>query len=96
MNFKTTTIEFHKYLLRGDIHTQVAILNVNMMLEAETPTLPSPPLTSSAVTNIPSFQKKTKKSYFLSYNKYQETSKEHHLYNDKVAINIVLNIIKHE
>ena len=36
------------------------------------------------------------KSHLLSYNEYQETSKEHHLYNDKVAINIVLNIIKHE
>ena len=40
MNFKTTTIEFHKYLLRGDIHTQVAILIFNMTLEAETPTPP--------------------------------------------------------
>ena len=80
--------------VRGDIHTQVATLNVNMTLESETP-IP-PPLTSSVATNIPSFRRKTKKSYFLSYNEYQETSKEHHLYNDKVAINIVLNIIKHE
>ena len=47
-------------------------------------------------TNIPSFWRKTKKSYFLSCNQYQETSTEHYLYNDKVAINIVLNIIKHE
>ena len=29
-------------------------------------------------------------------NIHQEISKEHHLYNDKVAINIMLNIIKHE
>ena len=64
MNFKTTTIELHKYLLRGDIHTQVAMLNVYMTLEAETPTPPLPPLMSSVVTNIPLFQRKTKKSYF--------------------------------
>ena len=40
MNFKTTKIELHKYLLRGGIHTQVAMFNVNMTLEAETPTPP--------------------------------------------------------
>ena len=65
-----------------------------MTLESESPT--PTPLTSSVATNIPSFRRKTKKSYFLSYNEYQETSKEHHLHNDKVAINIVLNIIKHK
>ena len=65
-----------------------------MTLELETPT--PPPLTSSAATNISSFQRKTKKSNLLSYNEYQETSKKQHLYNDKVAINIVLNIMKYE
>ena len=40
--------------IRGDIHTQVATLNVNMTLESET---------SSVATNIPSFRRKTKKSY---------------------------------
>ena len=58
-----------------------------MMLESETPTPLS--FNVNCGKNIPSFQRKTKKSYFLSYNEYQETSKEHHLYNDKVAINIV-------
>ena len=72
-----------KNLLKGGIHTQVVTLNVNMTLESETPTPLS--LTSSVVTNIPSFRRKTKKSYFLiSYYGYQETSKEHHLYDDKV------------
>ena len=67
-----------------------------MTLESEPPPA-LPPLTSSVATNIPSFRRKTKNSYFLSYNEYQETSKEHHLYNDKAAINIVLiNIIKNE
>ena len=52
---------------RDDIHTQVATLNVNMTLESEPPsppTSPHSPLTSSVATNIPSFQRKTKKSYF--------------------------------
>ena len=48
--------------LMGGIHTQVAMLNVNMTLESETPTPLS--LTSSVATNIPSFRRKTKKSYF--------------------------------
>ena len=77
--------------VRGDIHTEVATLNVNITWESE----PPPPLTLSVATNIPSFWRKTKNLYFLSYHEYQETSKEH-LNNDKVAINIVLNIIKHE
>ena len=47
--------------LRDDIHTQVATLNFNMTLESE----PSPSLTSSMATNIPSFRRKTKKSCFL-------------------------------
>ena len=54
----------------GGIHTQVAMPNVNMTLESETPTPLS--LTSSVATNIPSFRRKTKKSYFLiSYYGYQ-------------------------
>ena len=65
-----------------------------MTLKSETPT--APPLTSSAATNIPSFRRKTKKSYFKSYHEYLETSKEYYLNNDKEAINIVLNTIKHE
>ena len=32
-------------------------------------------------------------SYFLSYNEYEETSKERHFYNYKVAINMELNIL---
>ena len=69
-----------KNLLRGGIHTQVSTLNINMTLESETPTPLS--LKSSVATNIPSFREKT---YFLiSYYGYQEMSKEHHLYNDKV------------
>ena len=48
-----------------------------MTLESETPTLPT--LTSIVATNIPSFRRKTKKSYFKSYHEHQETSKEHHL-----------------
>ena len=70
------------------------MLNVNITLESKIPN--PPPLTSTVATNIPLFRRKTKKSYFLSYNEYQETSKECHLYNDKVATNTVLNIIKHE
>ena len=50
------------YVLRGDIHTQFATLNVNMTLKSET--LTPPPLTSSVATDIPSFRRKTKKSYF--------------------------------
>ena len=42
--------------VRGDIHTQVATLNVNMKLESEPPI--SPPLTSSVATNIPYLPKK--------------------------------------
>ena len=37
--------------IRGDIHTQVATLNVSMTLESETPTPSS--LTSSVASNIP-------------------------------------------
>ena len=40
-------------MFRGDIHTQVATLNIDMMLESETPT--APPLMSDMATNIPSF-----------------------------------------
>ena len=78
---------------KGDIHTQVAMLNVNMMLKSETPT---PPFNIKCGNKYSFVLKEDKKSYFLSYNEYQETFKEHHFYNDKVAINIVLNIIKHE
>ena len=55
-----------------------------------------PPLTSKCGNKYSFVSKEDKKSYFLSYNEYQEISKEHHLYSDKVARNIVLNIIKHE
>ena len=49
-------------LVRGDIHTQVPTLNVNMTLESEI--LTPPPLTSSVATNFSSFRRKTKKPYF--------------------------------
>ena len=72
-----------------------------MTLESEpTPPLlhpPFPPYFNVKCGNKYSFiSKEDKKVIFLIYNEYKETSKEHHLYNDKAAINIVLNIIKHE
>ena len=54
----------------GHIHTQVGMPNVSM-LKSETPMSPS--LTSSVAANTPScsFCRRTKKSYCLSYNGYQ-------------------------